>query len=156
MRKIKCCRNECTRWISREHVVEVRQDYYGVKAEDRWKVVFNCLRDREKSVEKDGMLIVKGSRVCSQGFCAIYGITLSTFYVRKSECEQRGAKVRFHGNKGLTKTKVNTVYARVILEERLRELGEPMPHDTFNGENGSDRTLWRLPLGHLHNEQIYQ
>lgn len=56
-----------------------------------------------------------------------------------------GAKVGFHGNKGLPRTRDSTMVARAVLNGMLIEKGEPLPHENYNGSFGTDCIEYRLP-----------
>jgi hypothetical protein len=91
-----------------------------------------------------GHFILKGRRVCREAFAKIHDFAMSTFYNYKRGFED-GWKVGFHGNKGLYKTRSNTLVARAHLETILKASGEPMPHLAWGGENGNDSIQYRLP-----------
>ena len=57
----------------------------------------------------------------------------------------KGQNVGFHGNEGSVKTRVASMLAQVELENILKNVGEPMPHLSYNEGKGTDHMEYRLP-----------
>jgi hypothetical protein len=106
--------------------------------------IYGLFHAREESVVKQGLFVLKGRLICRESFTKIHGFSMAKFYDYKNGFETR-FKVGFHGNKGTSKTRPNSLHARALLEEFLKRNGEPMPHIPYGGTHGTDTIEYRLP-----------
>ena len=143
-RSTDCCRLECCHNTPLEEFHKLRSDYWLSSFTNRWTYMMSLFQNRPKDLIAQKMMLLKTRVVCKQGFYEIFGFSRTQFY-KYDRAFQEGQNVGFHGNGGQVKTRVTTMLARAMLENMLKSTGEPMPHLTYNGGNGTDDIEYRLP-----------
>ncbi|CAM6083609.1 unnamed protein product [Calypogeia fissa] len=139
-----CCKSKCCLMMPREVLEDVRKEFHGMSANGKTDHILNLLTSREDDVKRKGLLVLKGQLICKEAFWEIHGFSRTQFYLYKANAES-GCKLGFQRNKGLPKTRENTMVARACLEAILTENAEPMPHISYGGKHGSDNIEYRLP-----------
>jgi hypothetical protein len=143
-RSLECCSLRCCENTSVEEFCEIRSEYYGQSFQDKRTFMLGLFLNRSEEMIKEAKMLLKTRTVCKKGFYQIYGMSKSGFYNLEKDFIA-GQKVGFHGNEGQFKTRENTMNAKAMLENFLKENGEPMPHLAYCGGKGTDDIIYKLP-----------
>lgn len=144
VKRIKCCSKNCCERMPSKHIAEVRMDFQGSCTVDKSTYILSLFDSRPQHVISKGLMVLKTLIICKKAFHGILGFSKGQFYVYKAQHES-GAKIGFHGNKGLPKPRGNTEVAHALLGGILAQTAEPMPHNVYNGYHGTGGIEYRLP-----------
>ena len=138
------CGKDCCQTFPKDHIVELRKEYYGMDNNAKVTQIFTYFENRDDSMAQSGQFVLKGKVICKQAFWTILGIAKSTFYGYERDYAN-GSRVGWHGNKGTKKSRMPTMEFRSQLEALLKTLGEAMPHLRYSGMHGTSQIMYKLP-----------